>query len=45
LNEEEAYLALRRESRQKRVSMKEIAEVIIRASETKNEFNRGEFSL
>lgn len=35
---EEAYLALRRESCQKRVSMKQIAEEIIRISETKNEF-------
>ena len=35
LNEEQAYLALRRQSRQKRKSLKEIAEAILLADELK----------
>ena len=37
LNEEQAYLALRRQSRQKRKSMKEIAEAIVLSDEVKGD--------
>jgi uroporphyrinogen-III synthase len=35
LNEEQAYLALQRQSRQKRIAMKEIAEAIVLSEEIK----------
>jgi AmiR/NasT family two-component response regulator len=40
LNEEQAYLALQRQSRQKRKSMKEISEAIILSAEVR-ENSRG----
>jgi len=36
LNEEQAYLALQRQARQKRISMKEVAEAIVLSEEVKN---------
>jgi uroporphyrinogen-III synthase len=38
LNEEQAYLALQRQSRQKRIAMKEIAEAIVLSDEVKGNF-------
>jgi signal transduction protein with GAF and PtsI domain len=38
LNEEQAYLALQRQSRQKRMAMKEIAEAIVLSDEVKGNF-------
>jgi len=37
LSEEEAYLALQRQSRQKRIAMKELAEAIILSDEVKGD--------
>ncbi len=44
LSEEEAYLALQRQSRQKRKAMKEIAEAIVLSDEVKINFRSGEVS-
>jgi uroporphyrinogen-III synthase len=38
LNEEQAYLALQRQSRQKRMAMKGIAEAIVLSDEVKGNF-------
>jgi uroporphyrinogen-III synthase len=44
LSEEEAYLALQRQSRQKRKAMKEIAEAIVLSDEVKVNFRSGDVS-
>lgn len=44
LNEEQAYLALQRQSRQKRIAMKEIAEAIVLSDEVKGNFREQSLS-
>jgi signal transduction protein with GAF and PtsI domain len=44
LNEEQAYLALQRQSRQKRIAMKEIAEAIVLSDEVKGNFREQNIS-
>ena len=44
LSEEEAYLALQRQSRQKRKAMKELAEAIVLSDELKVNFRAGDVS-
>jgi uroporphyrinogen-III synthase len=44
LSEEEAYLALQRQSRQKRKAMKEIAEAIVLSDDVKVNFRSGDVS-
>jgi uroporphyrinogen-III synthase len=44
LSEEEAYLALQRQSRQKRKAMKELAEAIVLSDEVKVNFRSGDVS-
>jgi uroporphyrinogen-III synthase len=44
LSEEEAYLALQRQSRQKRKAMKELAEAIVLSDEVKGNFRSGDVS-
>ena len=42
LSEEQAYLALQRQSRQKRKAMREIAEAIVLSDEVKGNFRAGD---